>query len=329
MLLVLAATAVPAQASIIGPRASHSPNADDIRTAYWVAIAVVVAIVAVANLALVGVVWRSRSRRGERPPRLAAGRGFFVRAGAPLAVLAVALFIFGVVLTVDAEKVQPSGSEGLNAAAGVTAQVGVRGVSQQALEDAAQTLRNTQSSSPTAGSVPKGGPLMIDVVGQQWLWRFFYPGGPGSSTATTTATTGGGAASQCNAPLTYSASGGRPGDRTFSVNELTVPVDTSVVLNVTSTDVLHRWFIPALGGQVDAVPGQIATTWFRADRTGTFSGQSTAFSGTGFAAMRAWVHVVTVPKYEQFLKTQTREIGQAQDAVCKDLASGNVPGAAP
>ena len=48
------------------------------------------------------------------------------------------------------------------------------------------------------------------------------------------------------------------------------PVDTTVVLHVTSTDVMHRWFVPALGGQVDAVPGKTAETWFRADREGVY-----------------------------------------------------------
>ncbi len=55
----------------------------------------------------------------------------------------------------------------------------------------------------------------------------------------------------------------------------------------------HRWFIPTLGGQVDAIPGQDVGTWFRADEVGTYHGQSTSFSGSSYAAMRAWVHVVT------------------------------------
>ena len=58
---------------------------------------------------------------------------------------------------------------------------------------------------------------MINAIGQQWLWRFEYPGG-------------------------------EPGHRTFSYDELVVPVDTAVVLNITSTDVIHSWCVPALGG---------------------------------------------------------------------------------
>ncbi len=103
----------------------------------------------------------------------------------------------------------------------------------------------------------KGGPLQIDAVAQQWVWRFFYPGGP----------TGSGARTSYDPNASVA-----PGNRTFTVNELVVPVDTPVVLNITSTDVLHRWFVPTLGGQVDAVPGQVSHTWFRADETGILPG---------------------------------------------------------
>ena len=83
----------------------------------------------------------------------------------------------------------------------------------------------------------------------------------------------------------------------FSYNELVVPVDTTINLSIDSTDVIHRWFIPALGGQVEAVPGEIVGTSFRADEEGLYEGQSTQFSGTSFPAMRAWVQ----EEYEQYV----------------------------
>ena len=157
---------------------------------------------------------------------------------------------------------------------------------------------------------------MIDAVAQQWIWRFFYPGGPGQT-------------SKPGEIPPYSETGGRPGDRTYSVNELVVPVDTPVVLNITSTDVMHRWFVPALGGQVDAVPGNTSRTWFKADRIGLYPGQSTMFSGTGYSAMRTWVRVVSVPDYQSYLEKQTHELGAAQAYVhprVLTLAGGNLPG---
>ena len=62
-------------------------------------------------------------------------------------------------------------------------------------------------------------PLTIDVNGQQYLWRYDYPG-----------------------------------DAT-SYYEMVVPTNTTVVLKITSSDVIHSWWIPKLGGKADAVPG--------------------------------------------------------------------------
>jgi cytochrome c oxidase subunit II len=315
LLVALAAAALvvapAAGASILGPRAGHSPNADDIRTTYWVML-IVAALVALAiNGALIAAVVRFRARRGVQPARVEARRGFFTRVAIPLGIFALALFVFGIVMTVKTQDVEPAGPDGLQAAAAETAQVGVHGVSQQALSDAVQTLRNTQPAVPTSPPV-KGGPLEIDAVAQQWVWRFFYPGGPGNAKG--------------DQPPSYSSSGGRPGNRTYSVNELVVPVDTPVVLNITSTDVMHRWFVPELDGQVDAVPGSTTHTWFKADSKGVYPGQSTMFSGAGYSAMRMWVRVVSVPKYQAYLQKQTHQLGAAQAYVSKVEDSGNVPG---
>ncbi len=119
-------------------------------------------------------------------------------------------------------------------------------------------------------------PLEIRTCGQQWLWRYEYP------------------------------------DGTYSYYELVVPVDTAVILNLCSTDVVHRWWVPGLGGKFDAVPGESNKTWFKADRTGDFEGQSYAFSGAGYAVMRTRVRVVDVPEYQAWLDEQAQGIQEAQ-----------------
>ena len=48
---------------------------------------------------------------------------------------------------------------------------------------------------------------------------------------------------------------------------MVVPIDTTVVLAIQSTDVIHSWWIPSLGGKVDAVPGYTTYTWFKASRS--------------------------------------------------------------
>jgi cytochrome c oxidase subunit 2 len=272
--LALSVLAAPAQATVFGPRAGHSPNADDIRTAYWVAITLVTLLVVGVHVFLIAAIFRFRAGRGRTPRRFSAGAGALIRPAIPLAVIAAAVFVLGVVMAGAARDVKPTGPEGLGASRGLVAQVGA--------------LSGTSDARP----------LAINVIGQQWLWRFEYPGG-------------------------------RAGDRVFSYNELVVPVDTAVILRITSTDVMHRWFIPALGGQVDAVPGKTAETWFRADREGVYRGQSTFFAGSAYAVMRAWVRVVSPATYEQYLERKRRELAAAQRVVQEQVAEGARPGGSP
>jgi cytochrome c oxidase subunit 2 len=126
-------------------------------------------------------------------------------------------------------------------------------------------------------------PLEIEVSGQQWLWRYEYP------------------------------------DGTFNYYELVVPVDTAVVLRLLSTDVTHRWWIPALGGKFDVVPGRANTTWFKAEEEGEYCGQSAQFNGPAYPAMRACVTVVSATEYEAWLGDQAAAIQEAQEAVQKQI----------
>jgi cytochrome c oxidase subunit 2 len=192
-----------------------------------------------------------------------------------LAVFAVVVFVFGIVMTDNVRSVEASGPSGLGA--NPSAQVGVSGATEP-------TEAGGQATSGGADEAALSSPLVINAIGQQWLWRFEYPGG-------------------------------EPGHRTFTYGALVVPVDTTVLLNVTSTDVVHSWWIPALGGQVQAVPGTTSQTWFKADEVGTYPGRSTVFSGTGYPAMRAWVKVVSVPEYQAFVDQLNKDLSAAQDAI--------------
>jgi cytochrome c oxidase subunit II len=139
----------------------------------------------------------------------------------------------------------------------------------------------SQRTAQRALDVPSGdtAPLQVEACGQQWLWRYEYP------------------------------------DGTYSYYELVVPVDTAVILNLCSTDVVHRWWVPGLGGKFDAVPGESNSTWFKADEEGEYDGQSYAFSGAGYAVMRTRVRVVDVPTYQAWLEEQAAGIQEAQSFV--------------
>ena len=272
------AWAAPAHA--IGPPDSHSPNADAINSAFWVLLVVVVAVAVVINAALIVALVRFRERRGREPSRFAAGRGALRPVVGALSLLAVVIFVYGVLVTDDVREIEQSGPNGLGAAQ--TAQVGVKGL------PASAAIEGTESATgeePITGAEPtETSPLQIDAIAQQWLWRFEYPGG-------------------------------QPGQRTFSYGELVVPVDTTVILDITSTDVLHTWWVPALGGQVQATPGDVTRTWFKADEEGRYPGRSTRFSGTGYPVMRAWVRVVSVPDYQAYIEQLQADLAEAQGIV--------------
>jgi cytochrome c oxidase subunit II len=148
----------------------------------------------------------------------------------------------------------------------------------------------TESASDVEASGSEGlqgaepAPLEIEASGQQWIWRYEYP------------------------------------DGTFSYYELVVPVDTAVVVNLSSTDVVHRWWVLGLGGKFDAVPGERNSTWFKADEEGTYDGQSYAFSGPAYAVMRTRVRVLPVTEYEQWLEDQAAGIQEAQAFVQQRVA---------
>jgi cytochrome c oxidase subunit 2 len=287
------AWAAPAEAISVAPEEAHSPNADEINSAYWVLLVVVVAVIVVVNAALIAAVLRFRERRGREPARFAAGRGALRPVVGALSVLAIAIFVYGVIVTDDVREIEPSGPNGLGAAQ--TAQVGIKGL------PASAAIEGTESATgeePITGAEPtETSPLQIDAIAQQWLWRFEYPGG-------------------------------QPGQRTFSYGELVVPVDTTVILDITSTDVLHTWWVPALGGQVQAAPGDVTRTWFKADEEGRYEGRSTTFSGTGYPVMRSWVRVVDVPTYQDYVRQLGADLTEAQGIVQQTQEEETTPAAA-
>jgi cytochrome c oxidase subunit II len=156
----------------------------------------------------------------------------------------------------------------------------------EAAETAQVGVSGLPAPSPEDAEPGEAAPLEIEAIAQQWAWRFEYPGG-------------------------------QPGQRTFSYGELVVPVDTTVVLEVSSIDVLHSWWVPALGGQVQAAPGTTTQTWFKADEEGRYAGASTTFSGTGYPSLRAWVRVVSVPEYLAYIERLEEDLAEAQEAVAQ------------
>lgn len=117
-------------------------------------------------------------------------------------------------------------------------------------------------------------PLEIDVVGQQWWWDF-----------------------------QYDVDG--DGEYDFRTpNEMVIPAGTPISLDITSRDVIHSFWIPALNGKRDAVPGRQTDWSLEADQPGTYWGQCTEFCGLSHANMRMRVVALPQEEYDTWLANQ-------------------------
>ncbi|WP_135506288.1 cytochrome c oxidase subunit II [Roseovarius aestuariivivens] len=86
-----------------------------------------------------------------------------------------------------------------------------------------------------------------------------------------------------------------------------VPVDKTVVMQVTGGDVIHSWTIPAFGVKQDAVPGRLAQLWFKAEKEGVYFGQCSELCGQAHAYMPITVKVVSQEEYDQWLTGAVEE----------------------
>jgi cytochrome c oxidase subunit II len=152
-----------------------------------------------------------------------------------------------------------------------------------------ENARETPTTGSAGLAAARFKPLRIEATGQQWLWRYDYP------------------------------------NEAFSYYKLVVPVDTTIELDLVSTDVIHTWDVAQLAGKRDAVPGKVNHVVFRADEEGVYRGQSATFSGQAYGAMRTEVDVVSPSAYEAFVGKQKAEIQKAQDRVVGLIEEGEVP----
>jgi cytochrome c oxidase subunit 2 len=123
----------------------------------------------------------------------------------------------------------------------------------------------------------QGGPLVIRVDAHQFYWQFTYPNGA------------------------------------ISIDEMHVPAHRAVRVDIYSQDVAHSWWIPALGGKFDAIPGRLNKTWFQADRIGVYRGRCGEFCGVFHAEMKAKVFAETLADYQSWVSTKAGpDLGRSQ-----------------
>src|SRR5918992_3286601 len=121
-----------------------------------------------------------------------------------------------------------------------------------------------------SASAAGGEPIDVTVKGYRFYWQYTYPNG------------------------------------VIAMDRMRAPVDRSVRLSITAPefDVIHSWWIPALGGKADAIPGQTLESWFRAKNEGIYRGQCAEFCGIQHAVMRAEVEALPADEFDEWLESE-------------------------
>ena len=144
----------------------------------------------------------------------------------------------------------------------------------------------------------------IKAIGKQWFWTYEYPG--------------------ANAGFTYDSLGlsdadakkaGKP--RLLGVdNPIYVPVGKVIEIETAGADVIHSWALPEMGVKMDAVPGRLNHTWFKATHEGVYYGQCSELCGARHAYMPIEVHVVSDAAYAAWLaKSKAQYAALENDAI--------------
>lgn len=130
--------------------------------------------------------------------------------------------------------------------------------------------------------------MTLKLTGNQWYWNVEYPD---------------------HGPITYDITmledADRPADapRLLAVdNDIVVPVDTVIRVQTTSVDVIHAFAMPVMGVKIDAVPGHLNETWFKATREGTFYGQCSELCGSRHAFMPTALKVVSKEAFAAWIE---------------------------
>jgi cytochrome c oxidase subunit 2 len=250
-------------ADALTPESGGSQNADDIDTLYKLTFYIGIVIFLLVWGTLLWSLVRHRARRGGRAEQIRGNTpleiGWTVGAAMILVVLTVVTFLY----LDDIENPPASGPNGLSAAQ-------------------AQFASIDQPDPPTDG----GPVLRIRVNGQQYIWRYDYPGE----------------------------------GQLFSYNTMVVPTDTTVVLEIEASDVIHSWWIPKFGPKMDAVPGHVNETWFKvpAGKEGRYDGQCAELCGPNHADMRARVIAMEPAAFQDWAERKRDEIQAAGEALAEE-----------
>jgi cytochrome c oxidase subunit 2 len=250
-----------ASAGIFSPQAD-SPNAADVKFLYDMILVVAAVVFFVVEGLLLWSMWKFKARKGAVAAQIHGNTrleiGWTVGAALILVVITVVTFVkLPSIINPPPSDIDAQGNPVAN-----TVQVA-----------------STDQPDPPADSAV----LNIKVDGQQYVWRFQYPG---------------------------------PKD-VFSYEEMVVPVGMTVTLDISSDDVAHSYWVPALGGKMDAIPGYVNKLWFKTTEPGVYPGQCAELCGRGHANMYNRVRAVPFDEYQEWYDRQAAAIEEAQQGAAE------------
>lgn len=151
--------------------------------------------------------------------------------------------------------------------------------------------------------------LTVKVIGKQWYWSYEYPDN-GNFTFD-------------SLMLTDEEAAARGEPRLLGVdNRIVVPVGKNVVLDITAADVIHAFAMPSFGIKIDAIPGRLNQTWFRAEREGVYYGQCSELCGSRHAFMPIVIEVVSEAEFNAWVASAQQQFGAA-DGETITASAGN------
>jgi cytochrome c oxidase subunit II len=141
---------------------------------------------------------------------------------------------------------------------------------------------NAAFASTDQEAPPKGVAMNIKVDGMQYAWQFTYPS--------------------------------IDKKKVYAFTDMYVPVGMTITLDIGSNDVQHSWWIPELGGKMDALPGYTNKTWFKVTKPGRFRGQCAELCGRNHANMYASVVALPYDEWKAWYDRQAADLKAAQEA---------------
>jgi len=148
--------------------------------------------------------------------------------------------------------------------------------------------------------------LTVKVTGYQWKWGYDYLKGEGEGVAFL---------ANLSTPHGQIYGTETKGDNYLLETDkhLVVPVGKKIRILTTAADVIHAWYVPALGVKQDAIPGFVRDTWFRADKEGIYRGQCAELCGKDHGYMPIVVEVLSAEKYSAWVADAKKAMAAAAD----------------